>query len=1356
MAGYIIELYKNIISDEQYLAETSYDIPNLDNKAYITFGEFDKMLFFKADSFSRMHDVSEVFRGWVGDRQKLLLYELSSDNQLVYREGVNGKSGFYCKKQGLEYELCDKLFIGVTILQFKESQQESSCDVKECLNRCRENILRLIEDNQKKETPIDCSVFGFLGSYGVVVVWACDQFTEIMHMINIIKGRDVLGRGAEINDPAYKFISVFSVFAKNKDGRMENVKEIKGDAILQMTLQTNLNSNVLEKLGKNISEKMKYHSIGEYDLTLTTQMKNLYFIFDEGKILNSSSEFYEHNVLQTNLKLCADVDEEYMQDVSWTDSRGPQETNEEKQKRIKLGRNIREKYESLRKLFFEKFPKTTGMIDSLDLLYGDYNSKIALVSNKMWADDYGQQFLAILSIIETNIQKVADGEIEVPTKMFFTDIQDILNCFEYQTNHISESNNLLLDTPKCHLRYTGQNNLTLYAYFGILKDIIKLVYMIQNESKQSKIIPLISVETVPIIGSILFMDYGTPFEDRVIEFNFPMMAIYALPAYVPYLYHEVFHYVAPKDRVARNWYKACVLVNQAMKNIVSVLFRYNSGIEDKEIIDSVMEIYTLYIYETVVEKYDDEIVSKLSADTYREYKREEINEEALVWNKYEERLFYQLLNCISNPNATLLEDNLVYSMLVDLYVKKDEIAKQFEKRYQDSGKISDEDYELMTSKSAAFLEVLEGLAKNVNPESATEAFQELLTETGWNEEELIDWDELQDLSIALNEVACDLPMVELAKMDASTYLISYIKIQKDLLKKASDEIQLQHSIRIGIVLDTLFGYRGRCASLAQLKALKNDFVSAYVGFYYSDKKALENKHENIREYVSTLQEEAEKWFEEICLWYQVYLDDYRIYSNLIKQFANQASIKDRISNGEKQKEFLERFDRMRSVEYNRAVKSYGCGIIEAVNSDNGYSVEVILKRIAEAKHVFRMEAFEMNIEIIQIYQKQEKFADLSEIRDAEFRGHERYNGFSRDDISKVLVSDNACWSEFNEETRPKMHEYVVNDIGKLCTAIKCISNHFDKMSICKYGDSKSDLWYRGQKKKKYKLLPSAMRKYSECSDKYSTLRLFQRATYEEFRFRMDNASEIVDKASYTTCDYIALMQHYGVPTIYMDWAENAITALYFALEDFIDPKKANEQDDTENAVVYILHPNLYNEARNKMISIAEEIGTGRVIEEALKETKQKNTSMLPNLSVEYNEGKYYMFLDGEVDDEKKLEDSKRIKIKKLDGEQNKELFLYLPLAIYASRVNKRILAQSGMFMAFNIFTKPSEMNKFDYMALEDIQDFYLEYFKQEDPFMYKIEIEGGSKKEIAEWLKAIGVTKDMIYPELSNIGERIF
>lgn len=103
------------------------------------------------------------------------------------------------------------------------------------------------------------------------------------------------------------------------------------------------------------------------------------------------------------------------------------------------------------------------MVDTLDLLYSDYISKISIASNEMWADIFSHQILRILECISKFIGNL-DG-LPMKKKDVLKIINDLLSDFERQIAHIAESNNLVLGTPDCQMRCSGQNNLALYAIF---------------------------------------------------------------------------------------------------------------------------------------------------------------------------------------------------------------------------------------------------------------------------------------------------------------------------------------------------------------------------------------------------------------------------------------------------------------------------------------------------------------------------------------------------------------------------------------------------------------------------------------------------------------------------------------------------------------------------------------------------------------------------------------------------------------------------------------------------------------------------------------------------------------------------
>ena len=101
---------------------------------------------------------------------------------------------------------------------------------------------------------------------------------------------------------------------------------------------------------------------------------------------------------------------------------------------------------------------------------------------------------------------------------------------------------------------------------------------------------------------------------------------------------------------------------------------------------------------------------------------------------------------------------------------------------------------------------------------------------------------------------------------------------------------------------------------------------------------------------------------------------------------------------------------------------------------------------------------------------------------------------------------------------------------------------------------------------------------------------------------------------------------------------------------------------------------------------------------------------------------------------------------------------FLPLAIYTSRLNPRIRSQSGIFVAYNLYTEPScNIDSYSYMDIEKVQEYYLHTCKRanKEHFLYKIIVDKLAAKEIAESLVRMGISKERVYPELANIGEKV-
>lgn len=246
------------------------------------------------------------------------------------------------------------------------------------------------------------------------------------------------------------------------------------------------------------------------------------------------------------------------------------------------------------------------------------------------------------------------------------------------------------------------------------------------------------------------------------------------------------------------------------------------------------------------------------------------------------------------------------------------------------------------------------------------------------------------------------------------------------------------------------------------------------------------------------------------------------------------------------------------------------------------------------------------------------------------------------------------------------------------------------------------------------------------------------------------------------------MQHYGVGTNFLDWSEDAMSSLYFALrntvETNIDHLEGREWEERRKSfpTIYLFSPLLYNEALREFLQyyLNEKDKAGcrnapavELVENLIDAWERG----LPNISLEEYGDIFNPYIAGNI----KIE-------KMLTRQGNDEINPFLPLAILPSRINPRIQAQSGNFIAFNLFAegKADENNKlcsYAYLNLKKIQEQFIKYFGETNPnihkyiFLYQIIIASAeAKEEVAAFVKATGMGAERVYPELQNIIEKRF
>lgn len=124
--------------------------------------------------------------------------------------------------------------------------------------------------------------------------------------------------------------------------------------------------------------------------------------------------------------------------------------------------------------------------------------------------------------------------------------------------------------------------------------------------------------------------------------------------------------------------------------------------------------------------------------------------------------------------------------------------------------------------------------------------------------------------------------------------------------------------------------------------------------------------------------------------------------------------------------------------------------------------------------------------------------------------------------------------------------------------------------LCDPEDDNCKLWFRGQVREEFDLIPSIAR--GGRTPELETAYLSQFKSYV-IPYVEDLPASPSPNGIPSYWNWLFLMQHYGVPTRLLDWTLDALTALFFAT----DPTDPSIQEGTD-AAVWVLNPNTLNES----------------------------------------------------------------------------------------------------------------------------------------------------------------------------------
>lgn len=1352
VSGYLLEYYQYIRYTEWSKKMLEGYIKNRpsDDKAFLTFGEFDRLKIRKVVEFSRFRDVSEMSRRWAGKRTQILLYDIENDPEIIFNEE---KEKFVIKKdQTSKRKLISPLFLGVTIMPIEDSvRRNQKKTYSNIVSECKEQLHSVIRE-LKKENTTHFEVFGTLGTYGIAIVWLTDQYVDVLEILNnLLKKQD--------QDKLYFALS--TLFSENlQENEFEKAKEkidnIKGCARVRIT--TNKDKDSFIRKLKSLEGKKIYRCAGKYDFIMDVSAKEIYTMFNKNGAFYYKTLAEQDVLLQTEVNLIEDTSakEGIVKEETGNVQTAKEETidNEdcnkenETKKYLEMLEDIEIKYKNLRKWYKEHFPSEAGMVDTLDLLYCDYFSNISASLNDIWAEDLSYQFLKTLNCLDELCSCYKDGRID--NDSYIDWVCSIMNSFKQQVFHIAESNKLYLDIPKCYLRYTGQQDVILYAWFGIIKRILKSIYELKSENLQSEIIPVITIDAIPVMRGRLYFEKGGTSSTRILNLYLPGSVLYDIPKHIPTVINELFHYAVPWNRFERNIYYGVIYVQEYVKNVISIWINkkikiilgdeYNACGNQKWVIAQFIDRLNPYIFSYLTNTYQGQIHTAVVYAGNNGTEEDEIhccrNYISALWSYMTGRKEDEL-TCTDETREMLFEN--WFQGLFDVLLKKRiEIEKQFEEGIH----IENVDNELERKQIRVIIDKVKNIFFScLNDEK--KMFRELQTESV----EIPNQNRF--LVFGMRKAAADIAMVEMTGMDIFSYLVYYTmdrsekNIDPDQYNSAAE---VEEELRLGMVLE-YFLRNNRNLQLEDEK-FETEFIGRYIAQRLTQKELniTEDKidHEvwkNVLEKVKEDRIKAEKWCGIYKNVYKNYHKFYGIYKGIMEKLEDHARLSNRNVFNTMAEALIDYFN--------------VCELQNALDSLDG-SKEKKQKLIDAWKNRVTV-LFDINCKLIYDNQSQVTLKKIYESYNL-LKEQEKINSVKKERKAipfwKIEFATTGRKIEIPELRRHSWEIYI-EDLQSLLLSLRVYANRLLETGRRRFPNTEPTLWYRGQCDAGKPLLPTLMRKEVGEKEQFHYLSQHQRHLFEQFKYMADGAPEMMSQGRYVISDYLALMQHYNSYTCLMDWTEDALSALFFAVEDYISSNNINQMKDFTPGAVYLFNPSVYNSARRKIIRKCEKHNSdqSKLYKNTVK-TATYDAGLLPNLSAEYNEQPYDMFLLGNKEYET---DNDYLSPDKLELRED-EYGIFIPLAILTSRLNPRIRKQSGMFLAYNLYAKPShgEEGRYDYIALEKVQDFYMKICKDTapEPFLYKLILKNEKVKvDAASWVTAMGMTKDKVYPELNNIGE---
>ncbi|MDR2590973.1 MAG: FRG domain-containing protein [Oscillospiraceae bacterium] len=407
------------------------------------------------------------------------------------------------------------------------------------------------------------------------------------------------------------------------------------------------------------------------------------------------------------------------------------------------------------------FHRNPFIRDALYLLYTDFFRCNESMPNLVWAKDLEEQFISVLNAINLIINKMPEMPYEnkfnkkQDDEKLIEDINKLIQCMQQIHGQVSQGNKLFYEAPGASLPYSGSFRSVIWMYNGILKRILSIIYSTRRDTKQKKIIPILTFGMTPVIKvDMLETYYNTNGQKEILLlYQLPAAALYSILPFTYYLLHESHHFSAPSSRYIRNM----IIANEVVCNYLLLLLSNSPQNKDNEETDS-----------SSSKKMNNELYNLLTNEFITSY----------------EAIIHELLGT-SNPVRLDASSSLFVSALIkslnDIRSKKVSVKEHLRK-------------------------MLENIQKNELHKSVFKAINIILDSNTYTDYKA--YEEINSTVFiiidSIHEACCDLFMIQVSNMSVFQYLdfiCDYFYTTMKQFDPTPECLPETYTIRLGMILD---------------------------------------------------------------------------------------------------------------------------------------------------------------------------------------------------------------------------------------------------------------------------------------------------------------------------------------------------------------------------------------------------------------------------------------------------------------------------------------------------------------------------------------------------------------------------